>query len=83
MESLKFRKRLINLKGKRFGRLTAVKYDLIKLKWDCICDCGNFATVGGQNLRIGRTKSCGCLRKEIKRNAMIKYQKTIKESKEC
>lgn len=33
--------------------------------WHVQCVCGNFAIVLGENLRNGRTKSCGCLQREI------------------
>ena len=51
----------INIAGEHFGRLTAVRY-VGSHKWLCICDCGRNATVSGTHLRIGKTKSCGCLR---------------------
>lgn len=28
--------------------------------WNCRCQCGNFSQVPGTDLRLGRTKSCGC-----------------------
>lgn len=59
----------INLKDKRFGRLT-VYADLGRrhygqLIWDCKCDCGNFTEVRSDKLRNGTTRSCGCLRREL------------------
>lgn len=32
--------------------------------WDCKCLCGNLFTAKGEDLRNGRTKSCGCYQKE-------------------
>jgi hypothetical protein len=29
--------------------------------WKCLCDCGNEKIVKSHNLKIGRTKSCGCI----------------------
>lgn len=29
-----------------------------------MCDCGNNCIVSGANIRSGRVKSCGCLKKE-------------------
>ncbi len=36
--------------------------------WLCKCECGNEVIVKGANLRNGKTKSCGCYNKEVKRN---------------
>jgi len=56
-----------NLKGKRFGRLTVI--DLCDrnngyVLWLCKCDCGNTTKVKSSKLLQGRTKSCGCLKKD-------------------
>ena len=57
--------RTSNIKNKRFGRLV-VLYEYGKedgnITWFCKCDCGQHVIKSGQNLRLGRTKSCGCLR---------------------
>ena len=37
---------------------------LVGPHWLCKCECGNITTVLGQSLRNGKTKSCGCLKKE-------------------
>jgi len=34
-------------------------------RYVCKCSCGNIKVIIGQNLTNGRTKSCGCLQKEI------------------
>lgn len=61
--------RKIDLVGQRFGRLLVVeeagKDKHGNLKWKCKCDCGDVAIVLGYNLRSGRTKSCGCLRRVV------------------
>lgn len=31
--------------------------------WLCRCVCGEVGAIAGQNLRSGRSTSCGCLRK--------------------
>lgn len=54
--------------GEKFGKLTAIKTagkdnDGHSL-WICKCDCGNTITVRLTDLRAGRRKSCGCLKKE-------------------
>lgn len=61
--------RLIDLTGKRFGRLTVVERvpDLKpgRPRWLCICDCGNSAIVDSTSLNSGHTASCGCLRSDF------------------
>ena len=57
-----------DLTGRRFGRLTVVNFshkNAIKQNmWACLCDCGKEKTVRCYDLLDGKTKSCGCLRKE-------------------
>jgi hypothetical protein len=55
----------IDLSGKRFGRWRVIAY-AGKAKWTCACDCGGVrADIEGQNLREGKSRSCGCLRREV------------------
>ena len=60
---------LIDLTGKRFGRLLVIGRAETdsrgKLSWLCKCDCGNEKTIRGDSLQGDRAKSCGCLQKEI------------------
>lgn len=60
--------RVIEMVGKRFGRLTVVSQAPIlswkNRRWHCVCDCGNRIAVAGGDLRNGRSQSCGCLRQE-------------------
>lgn len=55
-----------DLTGKVFGRLEVLKVDeskkTRKTYWLCKCDCGNVKSVRSDSL--GRTLSCGCLKKE-------------------
>lgn len=57
-----------NLTGKKFGRLSVIKYygsnKNKRALWLCKCDCGNNVEVLGSHLRSNHTKSCGCLQKE-------------------
>ncbi len=59
---------LIDLQGQRFGRLVAVKSmgcgESGGALWFCQCDCGESKVILGSSLRTGRTRSCGCLRRE-------------------
>lgn len=56
----------VDLTNKTFGELTVISENEIraadgKVKWNCLCSCGNKITTSGANLRTGDTKSCGCL----------------------
>jgi len=67
-------RRLIDLTGSRFGRLTVLerqgtyyhRYSCGSVDsrpiWLCRCDCGKTVLVQGHNLHSGGTRSCGCLR---------------------
>ncbi len=61
--SVNGKKALMDLEGKEFGNLTAVKYDTAIKKWLCQCKCGNTCYVSQNNLLRGTrgTKSCGCI----------------------
>lgn len=62
-----------DLTGMKFGRLTVVKRveDVvwknggIAPQWECHCECGNVVIKKSQGLIRGKSKSCGCLRREI------------------
>ena len=60
--------KIIDLTGKRFGRLVVIERDKTSstrnLKWKCKCDCGNECYVLRSCLQSGETRSCGCLHKE-------------------
>lgn len=60
---------LKDITGQKYGRLTVLNYagndKHGKAMWLCECECGNKCTVYGTSLRRGRTKSCGCLNREI------------------
>ncbi len=54
-----------NLLGRRFGRLTVVRWlGVPRSRWACRCSCGRRAVVQAYYLVRGRTRSCGCLRVE-------------------
>ncbi len=58
----------VDLKGKRFGKLTAIhptdRRDHGSVVWACRCDCGNETEVAANLLTSGNTRSCGCLQTE-------------------
>lgn len=55
-----------DLTGKKFGMLTAIKADYSgkRTRWVCLCDCGGVTAVSLGSLMSGRTRSCGCLRRQ-------------------
>lgn len=55
-----------DLTGKRFGKLTVLKYSgksnsCQNAIWICQCDCGNICEVDGNNLTSNHTLSCSCI----------------------
>lgn len=59
--------KLINLVGKRYGRLVVKqKADSLNghTRWLCLCDCGKECIVHGTSLKTGNTTSCGCYKTE-------------------
>ena len=66
--------KILDLKGKKFGRLTPIERVLLKGKtervWLCQCDCGNVTYLKTNLLTSGNTKSCGCLRGNYIRHGM-------------
>lgn len=69
-----------NLIGKRYGRLLVIKRseDYINpqgtkyTRWLCKCDCGKKINCTTSRLNNGSTKSCGCLKFEMKPKKDIK-----------
>lgn len=65
--------RLIDISGKRFGRLTALRRVGIsspvdrQALWECRCDCGAIRRVRSKCLRSGNTQSCGCFKADMVR----------------
>jgi len=61
--------RKINLIGQRFGKLLVTKeYPQEakgqKIRWVCLCDCGQSCIITTNELRNSDSKSCGCLSKD-------------------
>lgn len=58
----------IDLSGKRFERLLVVdvgqKTKSGQKTWLCQCDCGSSKEIRHGDLQNGKTKSCGCIKKE-------------------
>jgi hypothetical protein len=58
---------MVDLSGKKFGRLTVVARVGPPLRWVCVCNCGSVTVVRPSSLTSGSTRSCGCLREELTR----------------
>lgn len=54
--------KIIDITGQTFGFLTALESTRIngRFGWRCQCECGKIVDVDSNNLRSGRTQSCGC-----------------------
>jgi len=77
-----------DLSNKKFGKLQVIdrNYDLKGLcndvKFNCICDCGEYVVVKSGCLKSGGTKSCGCLKRykdrslSARNSLYYKYQKS-------
>lgn len=69
-----------NLTGQKFGMLTAIKYidkdKYSNCNWLCKCDCGNEKIIRSSSFKSGKTKSCGCLLKEIAKFTHTKHGQT-------
>jgi hypothetical protein len=69
---------LVDIQGKRFGRLTVVKRagkdKWGSITWLCKCDCGKEKTVHNGSLTSGASNSCGCYQKEqIRRSTRKRF----------
>lgn len=68
--------RIIDETGKRVGRWRvvgrALKGARSDARWLVVCDCGTEKVLRGTELRRGRSKSCGCLARELLRNRLTK-----------
>lgn len=68
----------IEMVGKTFTKLTVIKECKERkngeIYYQCRCDCGNIVVTKGASLRSGKTKSCGCLKKN---NQMSKKIRSI------
>lgn len=58
--------------GNRYGRLVIIEKaenqpPSKKTYWLCQCKCGKQTIVRGTHLRLGKIKSCGCLREDLGR----------------
>lgn len=64
--------KFVDIAGQRYGRLVASSKEVGSKRWCCVCDCGGMISVYPENLKRGRTTSCGCLRKEYLANPIVR-----------
>lgn len=61
--------KFVDLTGQKFGKLKVLgqagKDKWGNFRWLCRCECGQEKIICGTDLKSGKTKSCGCLRKEV------------------
>lgn len=72
--------RIAMLSGSRFGRLVVISESTVRTKYryfGCLCDCGNSASVRGDYLRSGKTKSCGCIARETTAARNLRHGHTV------
>ena len=73
-----------DLTNQTFGRLTVIKRakDQIspagkhRVMWTCRCECGRTKDVNADNLKSGKTLSCGCLQKQRAKECIMKHGDT-------
>ena len=57
-----------DLRGQKIHRLTFLKFsgwnDSGNARWIVKCDCGTIFEVTASSVKVGQTKSCGCIRRE-------------------
>lgn len=61
-------RKLIDLTGQRFGKLTVISFDhrgSKKTYWNCSCDCGGKRTVSSDHLKSGEIIDCGCYKRHV------------------
>lgn len=77
--------KVINLCGRKFGRLTVTEYAGRSKKgarcWICTCDCGEVRKVFGSNLVRDNSTSCGCLGRQNSIKAHITHGHSGKKSR--
>lgn len=60
---------VVDVLGQTFGRLTVIERAGVnrrrQITWRCQCACGTVVVAPSLPLRDGRTRSCGCLQREL------------------
>jgi len=59
----------VDLTGRAFGRFAVQKRAINsrwrETRWECLCQCGHSSIVRAKHLLSGRSRSCGCLKREL------------------
>jgi len=69
-------KKMRDISGQKFGRLLAlwpVYHKRRIYSWACQCDCGRIKIASLNDLSKGHTRSCGCLKADLRPNWRDKY----------
>lgn len=69
---------LIDLRGKKFGRLTPISHQMVdgRSMWLCKCECGMPVLTRTTALTLGITLSCGCYNGDLKTIECIRRNTT-------
>lgn len=75
-----------DMTGQVFGRLTVLEYSHSTHNgghsyWKCQCECGNIITTVRARLKDGRTRSCGCLQRDLAKERYSKPNRRIGETR--
>lgn len=61
--------KFIDMTGQKFGRLLVLEQNgkdgRGEFLWKCLCDCGKIVSVRGNQIRSGKSVSCGCYNREL------------------
>jgi hypothetical protein len=69
-----------DLTAKIYGRLAVVsRGPNIKtcVAWNCVCSCGKKVLKRAQELRNGNVSSCGCLRRDLRRDEKLTHGQSL------
>jgi len=77
-----------DLSGEQFGRWTVVnrapennRHN--QVMWNCVCICGSKATTMANSLLSGRSRSCGCVLAEKRKEMNITHGLTVGGNNTC
>lgn len=79
--------RMKDITGNVYGRVKVLSFRYLnqenKAVWNCICECGELFYTLGKSLRLGLTKSCGCLQKERASECATKHGYAREDKGKC